>query len=482
MIFLKNGGVYPEKEGDSYKTSVAKMWFELEDQIGHPYTLDDYDGDYEYLPQNKNLFSQVFTNLQRAEIDAYSHLRKADPEYIAARKQKEEGGGEPVDEKKREEILAIALKISEKHNNETKWITEDAIKQDPELIYGEVMKEFHNLKDFKEIVEYRIQQKKRFSKFGSNKSTKPSSSVQMPSPMNGPKIIGNIFDKKEEPKKPEPVEPELVESKPAEPEPVERVEYVCEPADDDYEEEYYLIDDAEDDSTEETDDVEQLKEELTSEPEVVEGNIESVAEPVVETVATTPTEAEAPVLEPESQRDTRGGKTVWVRENTIESLQKLFDKLGYIPRQTEYRKLKVDDSLPSWQTIIKVLGHWEAWPEIFGYEIREQYSGYKDKSEPVTKPALADSKPESSKPKPEPKPESKEEPMKEEPVEEIHEEQEKTDMSEEKDKTAENNEQKTSVVGNNIILLEEEEHEVVLKFKTPKGAHGSFTQTVTITY
>ncbi|MBO7560888.1 hypothetical protein J6T21_02535 [Candidatus Saccharibacteria bacterium] len=473
MIFLKDGGVFPEKDGDSYKTSVAKLWFELEDQIGHAYTLADYDGDYKYLPQNRNLFSQVFTNLQRAELDAYLHLLKADPEYIEERKKREEERGEePMDEKKREEILKVALKISYQHGNSADWVTEEAIKRDPELIYSEVMKEFHDVKNFKQCVKNRIWQEKHPSK--PRKGNSNSSSSSKVPPRSGPTIIGNIFDKKEEPKKEEPKQEEPVEQESAKVEPVEQVmEQIKEVHDavnnGESEEEYYLMDD----------------EELDVEP-VVTAMVEPIAE---EPVAATSTEA--PALEPEKQRDPRGGKIIWVRENTTEALQKLFDGLGYIPRQTEYRKLKVDDSLPSWQTIIKVLGHWEAWPEIFGYEIREQYSGYKDKSEPVTKPALAGSKPESmpkpepkpeSKPKPEPKPESKEEPMKEEPVEEIHEEQEKTDMSEEKDKTVENNEQKTTVVGNNIILLDEEEHEVVLKFKTPKGAHGSFTQTVTITY
>ena len=521
MIFLKNGGVYSEKPGDGAKTSAAKLYFELCDQIGHAYTPDDYDGDYSLLPQSKNFFSTYFGSAEGAahgHDSAYVHLLKVDPEYLEARKakkQNEERGEGPMDEKKREEILEIALKISLQHGNNADWISENAIKRDPELVYADIMKEFHDVRQFKQAVKNRLWQEKhpnKFKKKDAKNSSNPSSDKFVP-PRNGPTIIGNIFDKKEsvkqEVKPQEEAKPKAEIKSREEVKPKEEVklqkeikteEFVQDTQDDaidlqydiEYEqaspdaggEEYYYWDD----------DTSGVMDDAEAEAEPIEDKTVK-EEPAAEDSDSSASNSE------EQKGSGRGGKTVWNMGNAIETLSKLFNELGYIPRQTEYRKLKKDDSLPSWQTAIKAIGNWTTWPEIFGIPIREQYGTYRDKNEsqkvsdasveeksvvekhavktvvedPVVEPITEEDPMVAPDVVVEPEPE----PIVERHVEVLKEEQE-SNMEENKSVVEDNKEKIVST--NSIILLEEEEHEVVIKFKTPKGAHGSFSQMITVNY
>lgn len=542
MIFLKNGGVYSEKPGDGAKTSAAKLYFELCDQIGHAYTLDDYDGDYSLLPQSKNFFSTYFGSAEGAahgHDSAYAHLLKADPEYLEARKakkQNEERGEGPMDEKKREEILEIASRISLQHGNNADWISENAIKRDPELVFADVIKEFRDVKQFKQAVKNRLWQEKhpnKFKKKDAKNSSNPSSDKFVP-PRNGPTIIGNIFDKKESVKqevkpqegaKPKAEIKSREEVKPKEEvkpqEEIKTEEFVQDTQDDaidfqydtEYEQaspdadggEYYYWDD---DTSGVMDDAEAEAEAEAETTETVEAKIveaEAEAEPIEDKIVKKEPAAEdsdSSASNSEEQKGSgRGGKTVWNRGNAIETLSKLFNELGYIPRQTEYRKLKKDDSLPSWQTAIKAIGNWTTWPEVFGVPIREQYGTYRDKNEsqkvsdasveeksvvekhtvktvvedPVVEPITEEDPVVVPEVVVEPEPE----PVVERHVEVLKEEQE-SNMEENKSVVEDNKEKIVSA--NSIILLEEEEHEVVIKFKTPKGAHGSFSQMITVNY
>lgn len=162
-IKLNSGEVLSIEDFDA-KYELARLLVTATEKVGHLPTFEEAKGMPE-MPENLNIYAFYF--------GSYDKARKAAKATVILYKKPIPARGNEFRRQmmdKQREILDRIMEISfREHGNNISWISEDAIKRDPILIYSEVLKVFGGLKQLKIAAKQRLWEEKH----GKKKLKKP---------------------------------------------------------------------------------------------------------------------------------------------------------------------------------------------------------------------------------------------------------------------------------------------------------------------